>query len=160
MNDPKTFYRELDALLAKISKDISGKNFLGSIFMELEQKFGNELQIQDGCIYEKRDTDFILIFNSGKNNWVNEISIDSPAVETLLKHGSYIFDNTDIPKVMTAGGPEDKTRFIAMFIYDQAFQYQRLGYAAAVAWVLFLVIVGLTMLAFRISRERVYYASE
>jgi ABC-type sugar transport system permease subunit len=47
-----------------------------------------------------------------------------------------------------------------MFIYDQAFEYQRLGYASAVAWVLFLVIVGLTMLALRISRERVYYAGK
>lgn len=63
------------------------------------------------------------------------------------------------PYIMTGGGPEDRTRFVAMFIYDQAFQYQRLGYAAAVAWVLFLVIVALTMLALRISRERVYYAA-
>ncbi len=63
------------------------------------------------------------------------------------------------PYIMTGGGPEDKTRFVAMFIYDQAFQYQRLGYAAAVAWVLFLIIVALTMLALRISRERVYYAA-
>ena len=97
MNDPKTFYRELDALLARISKDISGKNFLGSIFMELEHKFSNELQIYDGCIYEKRDTDFILIFNSGVNNWVKKISVDSQAVKIILAHGSYIFDNTDIP---------------------------------------------------------------
>ena len=63
------------------------------------------------------------------------------------------------PYIMTGGGPEDKTRFAAMFIYDQAFQYQRLGYASAVAWVLFIVIVALTMLALRISRERVYYAA-
>jgi ABC-type sugar transport system permease subunit len=63
------------------------------------------------------------------------------------------------PYIMTRGGPEDKTRFAAMFIYDQAFQYQRLGYASAVAWVLFIVIVVLTMLALRMSRERVYYAA-
>jgi len=62
------------------------------------------------------------------------------------------------PYIMTGGGPEDKTRFAAMFIYDQAFQYQRLGYASAVAWVLFLMIVALTILAFRISQKRVYYA--
>jgi len=61
------------------------------------------------------------------------------------------------PYIMTRGGPEDKTRFVAMFIYDHAFQYQRVGYASAVAWVLFLLIVGLTLLAFRISRGRVYY---
>jgi ABC-type sugar transport system permease subunit len=62
------------------------------------------------------------------------------------------------PYIMTRGGPEDKTRFVAMFIYDQAFQYQRVGYAAAVAWVLFILIVALTALAFRLSRRHVFYA--
>jgi len=62
------------------------------------------------------------------------------------------------PYIMTRGGPEDATRFIAMFIYDQAFQYQRVGYASAVAWVLFLIIVALTLLAFRLSRRHVFYA--
>jgi len=64
------------------------------------------------------------------------------------------------PYIMTSGGPEGKTRFVAMFVYDNAFQYQRLGYASAVAWVLFLIIVILTLLAFRLLRERVYYAGE
>ena len=62
------------------------------------------------------------------------------------------------PYIMTGGGPEDKTRFVAMFIYDQAFQYHRAGYASAVAWILFILIVLLTFLAFRISRKHVYYA--
>ena len=62
------------------------------------------------------------------------------------------------PYIMTQGGPEDKTRFVAMFVYDQAFLYQRVGYASAVAWVLFLLIVALTILAFRMSRKHVYYA--
>jgi ABC-type sugar transport system permease subunit len=61
------------------------------------------------------------------------------------------------PYIMTQGGPEDKTRFVAMFVYDQAFQYHRLGYASAVAAALFLVIVALTLLAFRISRKYVHY---
>jgi len=62
------------------------------------------------------------------------------------------------PYIMTGGGPEDKTRFVAMFVYDQAFRYQNVGYASAIAWMLFLLIVGLTLLAFRISRKHVYYA--
>lgn len=62
------------------------------------------------------------------------------------------------PYIMTRGGPEDATRFVAMFIYDQAFQYQRVGYASAVAWVLFLIIVALTLVAFRLSRRHVFYA--
>ena len=64
------------------------------------------------------------------------------------------------PYIMTGGGPEGKTRFLAMFVYLNAFQYQRLGYASAVAWVLFLVIVVLTVLAFRLLRGRIYYAGQ
>jgi ABC-type sugar transport system permease subunit len=45
-----------------------------------------------------------------------------------------------------------------MFVYENAFQYQRLGYASAVAWVLFVVIVVLTVVAFRVFRKRIYYA--
>jgi multiple sugar transport system permease protein len=63
------------------------------------------------------------------------------------------------PYIMTQGGPEGKTRFVAMFVYENAFQYQRLGYASAVAWVLFIVIVVLTVLAFQFFRKRVYYAA-
>ena len=63
-----------------------------------------------------------------------------------------------VPYIMTGGGPEDRTYFVALFVYDQAFQYQRVGYASAVAWVLFLMIVALTVLAFRVSQKRVYYA--
>lgn len=64
------------------------------------------------------------------------------------------------PYIMTGGGPEDKTRFVAMFVYDQAFQYHRLGYASAVAAVLFLIVVLATMAAFRISRKHVHYAGD
>jgi len=63
------------------------------------------------------------------------------------------------PYIMTNGGqPEDRTYFLALFVYDQAFQYQRVGYGSAVAWVLFIMIVLLTVLAFRLSRRHVYYA--
>ena len=61
-------------------------------------------------------------------------------------------------EMLNYAGEQDKTRFVAMFIYDHAFQYQNVGYASAVAWVLFLLIVGLTLLAFRISQRHVYYA--
>jgi len=61
------------------------------------------------------------------------------------------------PYIMTQGGPENSTRFLAMFVYEHAFQYHRLGYASAVAGTLFLIIVVLTLLAFRLSRRHVHY---
>jgi len=62
------------------------------------------------------------------------------------------------PYIMTGGGPSRATYFLPMYIWDNAFVTMRMGYACAMAWMLFLVIVVLTVLAFRISRDRVYYA--
>jgi multiple sugar transport system permease protein len=58
--------------------------------------------------------------------------------------------------VMTRGGPEDATISIAMFLYVQGFQFLNMGYASAVAWVLFLIIFALTMLNWRLRDHWVH----
>lgn len=93
MNTPKTFYRKLDALLARIGRDKSDKNFLTSILAELEQNFGNDLHILDGSIYELRDREYFLTNSSGRNHWVEKLSVDSPVIQLVLEHGSFIYDN-------------------------------------------------------------------
>ncbi|MGD0089777.1 MAG: sugar ABC transporter permease [Planctomycetota bacterium] len=62
------------------------------------------------------------------------------------------------PYIMTQGGPAQATYFLPYYIFDNAFVYLRMGYACAMSWILFLIILALTLLAFRLSRERVYYA--
>jgi len=64
------------------------------------------------------------------------------------------------PYIMTGGGPARATHFLSLYIYKLAFEEYRMGYACAVALVLFLIILGLTMLALRAARGRVYYAGE
>lgn len=54
--------------------------------------------------------------------------------------------------VMTAGGPGDSTRFFMLHLYDQAFQALRMGYASALAWLLFFVILAFTFVQFRLSK--------
>jgi multiple sugar transport system permease protein len=62
------------------------------------------------------------------------------------------------PYIMTGGGPARATYFLPHYIWDHAFVNMRMGYACAMAWLLFLIILTLTMLAFRLARDRVYYA--
>ena len=95
MNTPKTFYRELDVLLAHIDKNKSGKNFLPSLIAELEENFGEDLKIYDGCIYEQRDRDFILTFSTGKNQWIKKVNVDLPNIQKVVEHGSFIFDRSN-----------------------------------------------------------------
>ncbi len=54
--------------------------------------------------------------------------------------------------VMTAGGPGDSTRFFMLHLYDSAFTALRMGYASALAWLLFFVILVFTFLQFRMSK--------
>jgi multiple sugar transport system permease protein len=59
--------------------------------------------------------------------------------------------------VATDGGPLDSTLFYVLYIYRQAFQFFRMGYAAALAWVLFLIVLVLTAILFRTGHFWVYY---
>ncbi len=61
--------------------------------------------------------------------------------------------------VMTNGGPLDSTLFYALYLFRTAFQFFRMGYASAMAWILFAAVLLLTLLQMRLSRRWVYYES-
>jgi len=58
------------------------------------------------------------------------------------------------PYVMTRGGPLNKTVTMVMLMYEQGFKFWEMGYAAAVAFVLFVVIGAATLVQMRLQRER------
>lgn len=62
--------------------------------------------------------------------------------------------------VATNGGPLDSTLFFVLYLYRQAFQMFNMGYASALAWVLFVVILALTLFVVRSGRWWVYYEDE
>ena len=62
--------------------------------------------------------------------------------------------------VITQGGPNDATLFYALLIYRHAFQYFNMGYAAALAWVLFFIVMVLTLIQLKLGRRWVYYEAE
>jgi len=56
-----------------------------------------------------------------------------------------------------SAGPENAALFYVLYLYRHAFQYFQMGYASAMAWVLFLIILVLTVLMFKLSGRWVYY---
>ena len=62
------------------------------------------------------------------------------------------------PLVMTNGGPNNATLTLLLYLYRNAFSYLKMGYAAAIALIMFLLTLGLTVFLFRWSRRWVYYA--
>jgi multiple sugar transport system permease protein len=59
--------------------------------------------------------------------------------------------------IMTAGGPDDSTLFYAYHLFKQAFQYFRMGHAAALAWIMFVVVLVLTLVQLWLSKRWVHY---
>ncbi|MEI6617159.1 MAG: sugar ABC transporter permease [Cyanobium sp. ELA507] len=62
--------------------------------------------------------------------------------------------------IATNGGPEDATLFYLLYLYRNAFQYFKMGYASALAWALCAIIMFFTWVQFRVARRLVYYEGE
>jgi ABC-type sugar transport system permease subunit len=63
------------------------------------------------------------------------------------------FQVFDIIQVMTDGGPNNQTRVLVLDIYDNAFRFQRMGWAAAVSLVLFLIVLAISLVQMRLLRS-------
>jgi len=61
--------------------------------------------------------------------------------------------------IMTQGGPEDSTHFYALYMFEQAWRYLNMGYASAMGWLLFMVIMGITAVLFWTQKRWVHYGS-
>lgn len=62
--------------------------------------------------------------------------------------------------ILTQGGPNNKSLFYVFYLWRTGFRDTEMGYASALAWVLFLVILFFTFIVFRTSKSWVYYEGE
>lgn len=107
-------------------------------------------------LYEAADLDGV--------NWVQKIRhVTLPMMSPVLLFNGIMgiigtFNYFSIPFIMAPGGkPARSAYFLAVNLYDNAFQYLRMGYASAMAWVLFAIVFALTMLAMKLSERHVHY---
>lgn len=70
------------------------------------------------------------------------------------------FQQLTFALVITKGGPLRSTYFYAMYVYENAFRYFKMGYSAANAWFMFLIILSLTFVLFKTSKTWVYNENE
>ena len=59
--------------------------------------------------------------------------------------------------IATQGGPKNSTLFFVLYLYNNAFEFFKMGYASALAWLLFLIILTFTVIQFAVARRLVYY---
>jgi multiple sugar transport system permease protein len=70
------------------------------------------------------------------------------------------FQVFEVAFVATQGGPGEATHFYALHVYNKAFRDFEFGYASALSWVLFVVLIVFTQLQFRASARWVHYEGE
>jgi sigma-B regulation protein RsbU (phosphoserine phosphatase) len=109
---PKTFYREMDALLKKIGKIRSGQQFLRSIVIELDKNLGHKLHLENGRLYEKHEHEYLPVYPHERNDRnapgnTYTIPSDSRFVRLLLKSGSRIYTKSEIAGILE---PDDTKR--------------------------------------------------
>jgi multiple sugar transport system permease protein len=61
--------------------------------------------------------------------------------------------------ILTQGGPEDSTQFYALYLFNRAWRYGDMGYASAMAWILFAIVAVVTSLLFRSQKRWVHYGN-
>jgi multiple sugar transport system permease protein len=110
-------------------------------------------------LYDSADID-------GANAWHRLVHITFPMVSPVIYFNLVmgIIGSLQVfagPYIMFNGsGPNRSALFYATYIYENAFSYNQMGYACAMAWVLFLIILGLTWVATRATRKHIYYGGE
>ena len=63
-----------------------------------------------------------------------------------------------VPYIMFPNGtPARSTYFYTMYLFDNAFKYQKMGYASAMGWIMFLIVLVLTFVSLRLSERHVHY---
>ncbi len=111
-----------------------------------------------GVPQELKDTALI----DGANRWQAFTKITVPLIRPTMLFVCVMtmlssFQVFDIIQVMTNGDPGNQTQVLMLDIYKNAFRYQRLGWAAAESFVLFLLVMGVTIIQMRLLRTEWEY---
>ncbi len=109
-------------------------------------------------LYEAADLD-------GAGWWAKTIHVTLPTISPVILFNLIMgiigtLQVFTVPYVISpSGSPMRSIYFYAMYLYDNAFTFHNMGYACAMGWILFLIILALTLLALRLSERHVHYGN-
>jgi len=100
----------------------------------------------------------------GANRWQRFRNVLLPLISPTIFFNVMVsvigsFKVFTLAKVITEGGPANSTLVYVLYLYRQAFESLRMGYATALGWILFLIIFALSAIQILASRRWVYYES-
>jgi multiple sugar transport system permease protein len=162
----------LNALLTKITGDLTVVSWIADpslvvlgvpvalfaiLIAYLWQDIGYNLVIFIAALQAIPDSVKDAALVDGASAWQRFRYITVPLLKPAILLTSVLtmisaFQVFDLFQVMTAGGPNDQTRVITLDIYENAFRYQKMGWAAAVSIVLFLIVFAISRAQARLLR--------
>ncbi len=103
----------------------------------------------------------------GASGWQKIWSITLPMISPVILFniitgliGAFQYFTEAFVMTGGTGSPADSTLMMSIYLYQSAFQYFKIGYASAQAWVLFLIVIAFTVVLFRMSGRLVYYGGK
>ena len=109
-------------------------------------------------LYESAEID-------GAGHWAKFSNVTLPMLSPVLFFVIIIsvvssFQNFTEIRVMTEGGPGESSNVLIWYLWENAFIFLQLGVAAAVAWIMFVILMALTGAQFWVGRRWVYYEAD
>jgi len=98
----------------------------------------------------------------GAGSWAQLVHITIPMMSSVIFFNLILgvigsFQVFTAGFLITNGGPQNATLFFVLYLYRVGFQYLKMGYASALSWVLFFIILIFTVIIFKTAGRRVYY---
>ncbi|MDT0471491.1 carbohydrate ABC transporter permease [Streptomyces griseoviridis] len=132
------------------------------VVMSVWQGFGYNMIVFSSALDSVPESQLEAASLDGANAWTVFWRIKLPLISPSLFFATTMTLITSFqvfiqPYIMTRGGPGDSTVTLVQFIYNQGFTFQKLGLASAAAWVLFVIILGVTAVQFLGQKKWVHY---
>ncbi len=128
------------------------------ILMAVWKNYGYDLLIFLAALQAIPEELYDAARMDGAGVWQQFRYVTLPALRPMMALAGLITANGYLqvfaePYVMTQGGPLDATLTLVLLLYEQGFRWWRLGYAAALAFVLFVLMLGVSWMLWRIQRR-------
>lgn len=132
------------------------------IIVSVLKNLGNNMVLFLAALYNVPEMYYEAAYLDGASSWRKMKNITLPMISPTifmvliitmigsLKVFGQIY-------VLTAGGPGNATKVLVYYIYDQAFKLYEFGYASAIAFILFVIILVLTIVQWNVKKRWVHY---
>lgn len=101
----------------------------------------------------------------GAGKWRQFFKITVPLITPVIFYNlvtqlCQAFQEFNGPYIITQGGPRNSTTLISLLVYNNAFKTYKMGMASAMAWLMFLIVMVFTIIAFISQKHWVYYSDD